>query len=197
MPADSLRAMAHDEAELLLPWLVNGTLPAPEAASLRAHLAGCASCRAALAAERRIAEAIAARPLGEDALEAGWAKLKPTLPPRQGRPVGRAAAFGLGFALAASLALGAVLLREPAAPFTTLTTRATPAEAARLRASPAPGADPAALAALFASAGLSVVEGPGPAGVFTLAAADPPAAARAASALAASPLIALVVAGAP
>ena len=41
---------AHEQAQLLLPWRVNGTLEPGEAALLEAHLAECAECREDLAA---------------------------------------------------------------------------------------------------------------------------------------------------
>src|SRR5690348_1761467 len=49
---------AHDEAAQLIPWLINGTLDAEEAASVRAHLAACPSCRADFDSEQRLYEAI-------------------------------------------------------------------------------------------------------------------------------------------
>ena len=35
----------HQEAQLLLPWYVNGTLPLPEHEAVAAHLLRCAACR--------------------------------------------------------------------------------------------------------------------------------------------------------
>jgi anti-sigma factor RsiW len=57
---------AHLRLRELLPWQANGTLVAAEAATLRAHLAGCAACRAELAQCAQIAAALPSR---EDA---GW-----------------------------------------------------------------------------------------------------------------------------
>lgn len=50
----------HESAAQLIPWLINGTLDAEEAASVRAHVAVCAECRADFEAERRLYEAIRA-----------------------------------------------------------------------------------------------------------------------------------------
>ncbi|HEX2223687.1 MAG TPA: zf-HC2 domain-containing protein [Thermoanaerobaculia bacterium] len=44
--------MTCDQANELLPWLLNGTLGEDERQALREHLAGCASCREALAETR-------------------------------------------------------------------------------------------------------------------------------------------------
>ncbi|MGH8220138.1 MAG: zf-HC2 domain-containing protein [Steroidobacteraceae bacterium] len=50
----------HEKAALLLPWLINGTLDADEAASARTHLAVCPDCRADFEAEQRVYEAVRA-----------------------------------------------------------------------------------------------------------------------------------------
>jgi hypothetical protein len=49
---------AHERAAQWIPWLVNGTLPPAEAATLRAHLAGCTRCRSDYESEKRLYEAI-------------------------------------------------------------------------------------------------------------------------------------------
>lgn len=45
---------AHEHAAQLIPWLINGTLDAEEAASIRAHLAVCPDCRADFDSEQRL-----------------------------------------------------------------------------------------------------------------------------------------------
>jgi hypothetical protein len=47
--------MDCNEVDERLPWLLNGSLAEPEAAALRAHLAGCPGCQASLAEARRAA----------------------------------------------------------------------------------------------------------------------------------------------
>lgn len=50
------------EIEQRLPWFLAGSLAAEETEGVRAHLAGCDRCRAALAATRRAAEIFSAHP---------------------------------------------------------------------------------------------------------------------------------------
>lgn len=108
-----LRASLHDEAEELLPWLVNGSLDAAEAERVEEHLEECADCRAELASERRLAAAMAALPLETDS---GWARMKMRLdgnapgrirpaPPLWRRPVPLGWAVAGPFAAAAAFAL--------------------------------------------------------------------------------------------
>ncbi|HEU4649838.1 MAG TPA: zf-HC2 domain-containing protein [Croceibacterium sp.] len=54
----------HDKARMLLPWFVNGTLEADEAALVEAHLDACDECRADLAANRALREVYAASSAG-------------------------------------------------------------------------------------------------------------------------------------
>src|SRR3954463_2666539 len=58
-----LRGSPHEQAQQLLPWYVNGTLEADEAAEVETHLAECAECRADLAAEQVLSRNVAALPL--------------------------------------------------------------------------------------------------------------------------------------
>lgn len=48
----------HDEAWLLLPWYVNGSLEGPEFALVQQHLKGCITCRKELAIQQRTARAL-------------------------------------------------------------------------------------------------------------------------------------------
>jgi anti-sigma factor RsiW len=90
----------HQKAQELLPWLVNGTLPADEAAVVEQHLQSCAACRAELQCLRTMAEAYVQGGADGDA-ERALARLRPRLtagtdaPPAAARPQGAAAAvFG-------------------------------------------------------------------------------------------------------
>jgi anti-sigma factor RsiW len=53
----------HEQAQMLLPWHVNGTLEPAEAAWFEAHLAGCAECRADFEANLALRQHVAATPI--------------------------------------------------------------------------------------------------------------------------------------
>ncbi len=55
---DSNTALSHDAAFELLPWYVNKSLPEAEAATLRAHIAGCEVCHQEIATLNRLHHAI-------------------------------------------------------------------------------------------------------------------------------------------
>jgi anti-sigma factor RsiW len=88
LPLDSSE---HRMAQELLPWFVNATLVADEAAPVAAHLAQCLRCQADAAA----LAALRAVPLGADSggsVERGWAALRSRLdvrPTETGRSSGR------------------------------------------------------------------------------------------------------------
>jgi anti-sigma factor RsiW len=78
----------HRMTQELLPWFVNRTLAAAEAAPVAAHLAQCARCQADAAA----LAAVRAVPIDVDAggsVERGWAALRGRLdaPPTEARPM--------------------------------------------------------------------------------------------------------------
>ena len=112
---------AHERAQLLLPWHVNGTLEEAETALLEAHLAECAECRADLAAERSLRSEIASLPMPELARPPGairapaGAKLRPPM-----RRHFLARRISLGWAIAGQAAVAAAvalfLLFTPAGP---------------------------------------------------------------------------------
>lgn len=66
----------HQQTQGLLPWYVNGTLDAAEAAAVEKHLAECDECRADLARERVLGREMAHLPLDADH---GWEKMRAQL----------------------------------------------------------------------------------------------------------------------
>ena len=58
-----LRDSLHDQAQMLLPWYINGTLDPHEKADVEAHLAACAECRTDIDVERTLAAELASMPL--------------------------------------------------------------------------------------------------------------------------------------
>lgn len=118
-----LRGSPHEQAQHLLPWYVNGTLEADEAAMVEAHLAECADCRADLAAEQVLSREVAALPLD---IEHAWSTLSDRIdaagpPCRLAEPVSflrRKVAMGwaLGGPLAAAAAVAFAVAVVPGAP---------------------------------------------------------------------------------
>jgi hypothetical protein len=118
-----LRGSPHERVQQLLPWYVNGTLEADEAAMVEAHLAECAECRADLAAEQVLAREVAALPLD---VEHAWSMLSERIdaagPPRRlAEPVPflrRKVAIGwaLGGPLAAAAAVAFAVAVVPGVP---------------------------------------------------------------------------------
>lgn len=89
---------AHREAQDLLPWLANGTLAGAELARVRAHVDGCADCRAGLAGLHAMRASGAGQPAGlaahgdgdgEFDMEGALARLLPRLDtaPQERAPV--------------------------------------------------------------------------------------------------------------
>jgi hypothetical protein len=118
-----LRGSPHEQAQQLLPWYVNGTLEADEAAMVEMHLAECAECRADLAAEQALSREVTALPLD---VEHAWSMLSDRIdaagPPRRlAEPVPflrRKVAIGwaLGGPLAAAAAVAFAVAVVPGAP---------------------------------------------------------------------------------
>ncbi|MGH9381668.1 MAG: zf-HC2 domain-containing protein [Thermoanaerobaculia bacterium] len=171
----------HDEIVELLPWRVNDTLSTEETRRVDDHLARCPSCRAARAAEERLAAALASIPESEAGLEAGLSRLRAELAREQRRgwlrrqPTRRqllAAVLAQGIVLAGLLGLVAWLLRPaPRAQFHTLSVPGaveTAVAGPRLRLVVDPGMRTSELRRLLAAAGCRIVDGPTPAGVFTI-----------------------------
>lgn len=60
MKLSSKRPALHARAELVIPWLVNGSLPAEAEPAVRQHIADCAECRADYEEQLRVCEAMRA-----------------------------------------------------------------------------------------------------------------------------------------
>lgn len=65
----------HPRAELLIPWLVNGSLPADAEPALREHIASCPQCREDYAQQVRVREAMRAEGPLVFAAESSYQKL--------------------------------------------------------------------------------------------------------------------------
>lgn len=79
----------HEQTQTLLPWYVNGTLDAAEAAMVEAHLVECAECRNELQFERAASRRIGG--LSMD-VEQGWAAMRERLEVTDATPTASAAA---------------------------------------------------------------------------------------------------------
>jgi len=73
----------HRAVQLLLPWHASGTLPVADAARVQAHLLQCERCRADLAAQGRLRDALRreAQPAPLPDLAHGWALLRDAVAP--------------------------------------------------------------------------------------------------------------------
>lgn len=124
---------SHGRVQRLIPWFVNGSLDESDEELVNAHCRECGECRADVAGEKELREAIASMPSGADR---GWTGLRDKVLQRRSpaerwigwslrRPV------ALGWAMAGQLAVGASV----AAAFLTLAP-AEPEPGYRLLASP-------------------------------------------------------------
>jgi anti-sigma factor RsiW len=175
-----LRGSPHEQAQQLLPWYVNGTLEADEAATVEAHLAECAECRADLAAEQVLSREVAALPLD---VEHAWSTLKDRIdaagPPRRlAEPVPflrRKVAIGwaLGGPLAAAAAVAFAVAVVPSAPSPTGQTYRALGSAPTVAPGNAlvmfrPDARDGDLRAALTKAGARIVDGPTASGAYVV-----------------------------
>lgn len=188
---------SHRETWALLPWLANGSATPAQRERAQAHLRGCADCRAELAREQRLAQAMERPAAPAPDLERGLQSLMrrldvedqaAALPGRwrllTGARLGLSAVAALG--LAELLLVGAVALwwfngtapaTADAAPYRTLTqSKPAASDDAQWRVVFQEQRTLAELQGLLRTHGLSIVAGPSEAGVFTLAATVPQAA---------------------
>ena len=99
----------HGRVQRLIPWFVNGSLDASDEALVRTHFEECGECRADIAREEELREAIAGMPFGADR---GWTGLRDKVlqrPPsaRRGLRPSLRRPVALGWALAGQLAVAA------------------------------------------------------------------------------------------
>ncbi|HTT05793.1 MAG TPA: zf-HC2 domain-containing protein [Steroidobacteraceae bacterium] len=192
----SPNSSTHRHTWDLIPWIVNGTAQSEERAAVQAHLAQCEECRAELQFQRGLRAAVRAQPA--DALAAGAAEeelglrrlrarleCEPTEAPPPRHALSRATHSRWAVAWAAAAALEAVALgalgmalwsraHVPIAPaqlpaYRTLSATQSAPAAATIRIVLEPRATLAQLQALLERTGLTVVAGPSPAGVWSLA----------------------------
>jgi hypothetical protein len=183
---------AHRRTTADLTFLVNGTLAPAEAARAREHLQECADCRRDLALETALMACAREEAVLDYAPHAAFAKLAVRIDEHEARRARRRAWWSPGarvrlrlrdaaiFTQAVAIAVLVLLIanagwraREPSAvgPYRTLTqTRATArADAPLLRVVFDEGVRSADLRRMLGSIGGTIVDGPSPAGVYTIA----------------------------
>ncbi len=183
-----MKTIDRDEAWDLIPWYVNGTLDAREAAAVEAYLTEDPSFRAEVAAERRLAEGVAALDTMDVEMERSLRAMRQRIEAETPMPRPRAEAGGVRRALAglakldlrllfpvgavtAAVALLLVVLQPapvPDARFQTLTDPATVSEVPQIRIKVSGEATETGLRRLFLQHDVRVVDGPTPTGVYTL-----------------------------
>lgn len=100
---------SHGRVQRLIPWYVNSSLDESEEALVRTHCEDCGECRADVAREKELREAIAGMPSGADR---GWTALREKVlqrPPPAKRRIGASLRrpVALGWALAGQAAVAA------------------------------------------------------------------------------------------
>lgn len=169
----------HDTSWDLIPWWVNESLAAEEAEGVTQHVNHCQECQTEVREQRRLAEALSRETDTFTDLEAGWNRLARALDREsKGAPNERASLRRLLIAavIAQVILFGGMIgyvgwLQSPsnAEPFRTLSTPATlAAGGARLRVVPAPETTISKLQASLLAVDGRIVDGPSPAGVFTI-----------------------------
>jgi anti-sigma-K factor RskA len=194
----------HEEAQRLLPWLVNGQLDPDEASWLSSHVDSCDECRLEIHALRTLQALYLEAPAATGDADAGWKRMRVQLDASRSPSPAKARLTAWWHArprwqpllLAAQAALIMVLaLALWRAPDAT-----QPAQYRTLGAATPPGqlvvvfdgnVREARLRALLQATGARIVDGPSMAGAYTLA-VPPTRAASVHDALQASPDVVLV-----
>lgn len=177
----------HAEAWALLPWLANGRIATEEREWVEAHVAGCADCRAELAAQRRVATTMSAdleQPAAANEEQKSfnklWARIEAAesvTTPAVGAAVGGlrssrtvrwlaaaviVQAIGLGV-----LGYGSMSNGDSQPDFRTVSNPEPRLDAPAVRIVFAPQASIESINTMLAHQGLSIVSGPGTQGNFT------------------------------
>ena len=181
----------HAEAWALLPWLANGRIAPEDREWVEGHVAGCAECRAELAAQRLVVsqverdEAAAPVPAASDeqrSFNKLWARIEaaesvsasstsgtgtPASAPRASRTVRWLAAAVVVQAIGLGV-IGLALMGQRSDAFMTVSSIEAPrANAPTVRIVFSPDASISTINTLLAHQGLSIVSGPGTSGNFT------------------------------
>lgn len=160
----------------LLPWVVNQTASASEQAEVGEHLRHCEACRAELALQYQLSEAVqSGGGLVSPDVEAGLSRLSRRIdtPTRAARPRVVAVAYGLA-ALVALQTGGLAMLGmklgagESAPAYRTLSSAAQGPERATIRLVMDPATSVGQLQGLLTPLGLQIVAGPSDNGVYSL-----------------------------
>lgn len=194
----------HEEAQRLLPWLVNGRLDADEASWLNSHVEGCVDCRRDIEALRSLqAHCLRAPPAAGNA-DAGWKRMRTRLDPQQAsaarprlaarwhaRPRWQPVLLAAQAALIAALALALWRVPREASQLAGYRTLGAATPVAQLVVVFDGDVREARLRRLLQATGARIVDGPNAAGAYTLA-VSPTRVASVRDALQSSPDVVLV-----
>lgn len=201
MKLRSERSLLHARAELVIPWLVNGSLPAEAEPAVREHISACPECREDYEEQLRVCEAMRTDGPLVFAAEPSYQKLLTRMQNPQTGPEPREEATALPAAraprpfrqpppvvrwLAAAVVLQAFALgvgawvwhsssAAPHAAYTTLTSAAPSYDSgSRVRILFRTDLTIGALQSVLQGAGAHIIDGPADGNVYTLGFAQPP-----------------------